>query len=167
MLPHSLDLERDVLNAALEWGRVAPELTPDLFFRDANAVVWRAVQQAVSQGLTPQQPIVRQILTERGELDIVGSVWTAVWLEDPPPPAESEAVSVPDDIAELGRNDRVGIWRRGEQQIESSCSHAKSLISKGWTFAGLADEARRRAVAEARPHPAAQAPAKTDTPKRK
>ena len=53
-----------------------------------------------------------------------------------------------------GRSDRAGVWTRGADRHESSCRNAQGLIAKGWTFAGLADEKRRRAVAEARPLPA-------------
>ena len=77
-------------------------------------------------------------------MDYIAKGWTAVAIEDPPAPIESEPISVPDDIAEHGRNDRAGVWQRGTDEIESSCRHAQSLLSKGWTFAGLADEARRR-----------------------
>ena len=44
---------------------------------------------------------------------------------------------------------RLDAWRRFPGTV------LQRLLSKGWIFAGLADEARRRAVAEARPWPPA------------
>jgi hypothetical protein len=54
-------------------------------------------------------------------------------------------------LAAYARADMVGVWRRGSEQTEVSCRHALSLLGKGFEFVGLADENRRRAVAEARP----------------
>ena len=57
---------------------------------------------------------------------------------------------VPAEIQEHARYDRFGIWERGRDRLESSCRNAASLLTKGYVFVGLADETRRRAVAEAR-----------------
>ena len=74
---------------------------------------------------------------------------------------------MPAEILEFSRHDKVGIWRRGTDEIESSCRNAKSLLAKQWTFAGLADEERRRAVAEAWPYTPKAASAATETTKKK
>ena len=80
--------------------------------------------------------------------------WTAVSIDEPEAPTPQAEIVVPADILEHANHDRVGIWTRGADSHESSCRNAQSLIAKGWTFAGLADETRRRLVAEARPVPA-------------
>ena len=76
--------------------------------------------------------------------------WTAVELADEPPTLNPDWPDVPADIQEHAKHDRVGIWERGRDRLESSCRNAASLLAKGYAFAGLADEARRRAVAEAK-----------------
>jgi hypothetical protein len=81
--------------------------------------------------------------------------WVAQEIVEPEAAAPEIELSIPEDVAEHARHDRIGIWTRGDEQIESSCRNAPSLIGKGWTLVRLADEARRRAVAEARPVPAA------------
>jgi hypothetical protein len=80
--------------------------------------------------------------------------WIAQEIVEPAPAAPQIELSIPEDVAEHGRHDRIGIWTRGDEQIESSCRNALSLLGKGWTFVALADEARLRAIAEARPLPA-------------
>ena len=80
----------------------------------------------------------------------VSKGWVAASLDEPALATNAE-IAVPDDIAEHGRHDRVGIWTRGADSLESSCRNAPALLAKGWAFSGPADEERRRAVAEARP----------------
>jgi hypothetical protein len=81
--------------------------------------------------------------------------WVAQEIVEPEAAAPQIELSIPDDVAEHARHDRIGIWNRGDEQIESSCRNALSLLAKGWTFVTLADQARRTAHAEAKPWPAA------------
>jgi hypothetical protein len=76
--------------------------------------------------------------------------WIAAKLATDAPLVKPEPVEVPAEIAEHARHDRVGIWRRGNDEIELSCRNALNLLSKGYAFVGLADEERRRASVEAR-----------------
>lgn len=82
--------------------------------------------------------------------DYLSKGWTAVELAEEPSAENPDWPAVPAEIAEHAKHDRVGIWERGRDRLESSCRNAASLLAKGYVFAGLADEARRRAVAEAR-----------------
>jgi RecA-family ATPase len=75
ILPQSIDLERDVLNQALEYGRVAPGLTCDDFFRQVHRQIWAVIQDLAGRGLSTEHPIARQALQERGQLDVVGAVY--------------------------------------------------------------------------------------------
>jgi hypothetical protein len=50
---------------------------------------------------------------------------------------------------------RFAQWTRGGDQPESSFRNARSLMAGGWAFVKLSDEAPLRAIAEARPFPAA------------
>jgi len=72
-----LELQRTVLNAALEYENVAPGLEVKHFSRHANGVIWAAIQEAVARGLAPASPIVQQILRDRGHLDAVGAGYLA------------------------------------------------------------------------------------------
>ena len=93
----------------------------------------------------------------------------AVAIADPPEGPNDAEIVGPQDILDHGRNDRVGMWTRGTDSLESSCRNASALLSKGWEFAGLSDEKRLRAVAEGRPWPpvdlAVDAPAEVTEPK--
>jgi hypothetical protein len=86
-------------------------------------------------------------------MQYVAKGWTAASLDIEAEPARTEPTDVPAEILEHARHDRIAEWQRGEDQILSSCRNAASLIEKGFTFAGLADSVRLRAVAEARPCP--------------
>lgn len=77
LLPEGLELQRTVLNAALEYENVAPGLEVKHFSRHANGVIWAAIQEAVARGLAPAYPIVHQILRDRGHLDAVGAPYLA------------------------------------------------------------------------------------------
>jgi hypothetical protein len=94
---------------------------------------------------------------------MVAKGFVAVEIVEPTPAKKAPEIVIPSEILDHGRHDRVGVWTRGADQIESSCRNALDLIGKGFVFSGLADENRRRAVAEARPFPAA----KTETAKKK
>jgi AAA domain len=107
VLPHDLILERTVLNAALEWGRVVPGLTPDLFFRDVNAVACRAIQHAVSEGLTPHEPVVRHILTERGQIDTVGSIYLNDIAKEGVRPTDAGLRSIVQQLEDLAQRRRA------------------------------------------------------------
>jgi len=76
--------------------------------------------------------------------------WTAVDLAEEAPSENPDRPDVPAEILEHANHDRVAIWTRGNNRLESSARNAAALLAKGYTFAGLADENRRRAVAEAR-----------------
>jgi len=63
----------------------------------------------------------------------------------------------PQDILEHGRNNRVGIWPRRTDEIESSCRHAQSLTGQelfkglaGWTSSLEVYEQERRNTSEQR-----------------
>jgi hypothetical protein len=79
--------------------------------------------------------------------------WTAVSIADDPTPARTEDVNVPADIAEAARHDKAAPYRRGDDESIFSTRQHASLVAKGWSFVGLADEARLRAYAEKRPWP--------------
>jgi len=76
--------------------------------------------------------------------------WLATELGEEPHLVNSDWPEVPAEIAEHAKHDRFGLWTRGNDRVESSCRQAAALLAKGWTFSGLADQARRRAVAEAK-----------------
>ena len=61
--------------------------------------------------------------------------------------AAQPIIEVPSGIQRYAENDQVGVWRRGNDQIASSCRNALSLIGKGWEFAGLANPERLDAIA--------------------
>lgn len=75
LLPHSLDLERCLLNAALDWGIRIPRLEPRDFFRREHAIVAQAIYALQDAGLVAQYHLVREALRERQELDAVGEVY--------------------------------------------------------------------------------------------
>ncbi len=79
--------------------------------------------------------------------------WTAVSIADDPTPARTEDVNGPADIAEAARHDKAAHYRRGDDESIFSTRQHASLVAKGWSFVGLADEARLRAYAEKRPRP--------------
>ena len=58
--------------------------------------------------------------------------------DDPSQPVE-QLVSVPAEIQEYARHDRVGIWSRknGRDIMNSSCRNAAALLSKGWEWQGV------------------------------
>ena len=87
-----------------------------------------------------------------------GKGYVAVAVTDDPPTPPQQPIEVPLALIEYADSDRVGIWRRDRDEIESSCRNAFTLISRNWKFCGLADEARHRAIAEARPIPSATVP---------
>jgi len=76
--------------------------------------------------------------------------WTAVEIAEEPPTVNPDWPDVPAEIQEHAKHDRFGIWERGRDRLQSSCRNAASLLTKGYAFVGLADENRRRAVAEAK-----------------
>jgi hypothetical protein len=76
--------------------------------------------------------------------------WTAVVLYSEPAPEHREPIDIPPVIAEHARNDRIGVWKRRDDQIVSSCRNAFSLLGKGFQFVGLANPERLRAEAEKR-----------------
>jgi hypothetical protein len=88
-------------------------------------------------------------------MQYVSKGWTAVELFEEAVSAATPVIDVPAEIRQYAEGDKVGIWKRANAQIESSCRNALSLLSKGYEFVGLADEARLRAIGEARPWPPA------------
>jgi hypothetical protein len=76
--------------------------------------------------------------------------WTAVDLAEEPPVVNPDWPEVPAEIQEHAKHDRVAIWACGDDRLESSARNAPALFAKGYAFVGLADETRRRAVAEAK-----------------
>ena len=76
--------------------------------------------------------------------------WVAVELAEQPPTVNPDWPDVPAEIQEHAKHDRVVIWARGNDRLESSARNAAALLAKGYACAGLADETRRRAVAEAK-----------------
>jgi hypothetical protein len=76
--------------------------------------------------------------------------WVATELAEEPLIVNPDWPEVPAEIQEHAKHDRVAIWARGGDRLESSARNAAALLAKGYVFAGLADETRRRAVAEAR-----------------
>ncbi len=103
LLPHSLELERAVLNAPLEWGRVIPDLEPRDYFRDANAITAAAIVDAQRQGLSPEYPVVRQILRERGQLDTVGDPYLLELARDGVRPTDTSITSLLLQLKELAQ----------------------------------------------------------------
>jgi hypothetical protein len=74
--------------------------------------------------------------------------WTAVALAADAPIVKPEPIELSAELSEHGRNDRVGVWKRGDDRLLSSCRNALTLLGKGWEFVGLADPERLRAVDE-------------------
>ena len=61
LLPHSLEHERTVLNAALESGRVAEDLAASDFYLPEHAALWTTILEAQRRGLSPEYQIVPHI----------------------------------------------------------------------------------------------------------
>ena len=72
-LPHWIEHERTVLNAALEGGRVAEDLAASDFYLPEHAAIWTRILEAQRQGLSPEYQIVRHLLIEHQQLEAVGS----------------------------------------------------------------------------------------------
>lgn len=83
----------------------------------------------------------------------VGKGFEAVAIADPPAPVDTTPIVTSPDLREHANHDRVAVWARGADRLESSCRNAFQLIAKGWAFVALADADRRKAAAEARPFP--------------
>ena len=85
-------------------------------------------------------------------MDYIAKGWTAVAIEDPPAARlRANHQRARGDPRSMAATISAGVWRRGTRRRSNRpVANAQSLLSKGWTFAGLADEARRRAVGEAR-----------------
>jgi hypothetical protein len=81
--------------------------------------------------------------------------FVAVAIVDPPNPLDTRPIAISSELREHANHDRVGVWTRGADRLESSCRNAFSLVSKGWSFVELADAEQRKAAAEARPFPKA------------
>jgi hypothetical protein len=75
LLLEALEVQRAILNAALEFDKVVPGIEAAMFSRHANGVIWSAIKEAAVRGLTPAYPIVRQILVDRGHIDAVGEAY--------------------------------------------------------------------------------------------
>ena len=82
-----------------------------------------------------------------------GKGFEAVAIADPPAPVDTTPIVTSPDLREHANHDRVAVWARGADRLESSCRNAFQLIAKGWAFVALADADRRKAAAEARPFP--------------
>jgi hypothetical protein len=78
----------------------------------------------------------------------VSKGWAAVALASDAPVVKPEPIELSAELSEHGQNDRVGVWKRGDDRLLSSCRNALTLLGKGWEFIGLADPERLRAVDE-------------------
>jgi hypothetical protein len=76
--------------------------------------------------------------------------WVAAELAEEPQIVNPDWREIAAEIQEHAKHDRVLIWARGDDRLESSARNAAALLAKRYAFVGLADEIRRRAVAEAR-----------------
>ena len=106
ILPHSLELEKDVLNAPLEFGRRVV-LTPQHFYRAANAAVAAGINEAQRLDLSPEYPVVRQILRERGVLEDVGEVYLHTLARDGVRPSDASLSANIWQLQELARKRQV------------------------------------------------------------
>ena len=57
--------------------------------------------------------------------------WVAVEVYSEPEPVRVAPVEVSAELAEYGRHDRVGVWRRGGDVSEVSCRHAATHAEQG------------------------------------
>jgi AAA domain len=99
VLPHSIELERAILNAPLEWGRAIPGIEPRDFFRTANIKTATAIAMAQHQGLPPEYQVIRQMLRDNGDLEDVGEVYLNDLAKDGVRPSDAALAA---NIAQLG-----------------------------------------------------------------
>jgi hypothetical protein len=108
-LPHSLDLERAILNRALEWGKRIPDLDPQDFFRLANAIVAAAIGEAQRRGMTGEYLVVRELLRERNQLDTVGAIYLNDLAKDGVPTSDAGLAANVRQLREIAQKRRLAM----------------------------------------------------------
>ncbi len=124
--PLIVALERDVMTWALEWEIVASIDDPKVFYRHVHAPIWSAVLEAIRRSLSPGYLTVRQILTERGHLDVVGAVYLHELSRDSVRPSDTVLQSAADQIHAAAEQRRLRAVLR--QHVDRAALDYDALI---------------------------------------